>query len=149
MKNRIFIPINVLAYIFVKMSALPRKWRLKLMWLGHTLEDFKDIIEQVRAAGCQYSQYKAKSEASLKMVLPEMAPFTKEELINIPDRFWAVNRITAPGSEEPAPAFLAHMAAPPKAVKNRSYLRDYWAQTLGRPRKEVRKALMDKEAQYL
>lgn len=33
-----------------------RKWRLKLMWLGHTLEDFKDIIEQVRAAGCQYSQ---------------------------------------------------------------------------------------------
>ncbi|MFB5192966.1 hypothetical protein [Alicyclobacillus fastidiosus] len=139
-------------------SALPlykgvvresRKWRLKLMWLGHTLEDFKEIIEQVRAAGCQYSQYKAKSEASLKMILPEMAPFTKEELINIPDRYWAVNRITAPGMEEPAPAFLAHMAAPPKAVKDRSYLRDYWAKTLGRPRKEVRKALMDKEAQYL
>jgi len=126
-----------------------RKWRLKLMWLGHTLEDFKDIIEQVRAAGCQYSQYKAKSEASLRMVLAEMAPFTKEELINLPDRHWAVNRITAPGGQEPAPAFLAHMAAPPKAVKDRSYLRDQWARTLGRPRMAVRRMIADKEAQYL
>lgn len=81
------------------------------------------------------------------MILPEMAPFTKEELMNLPDQHLAVNRITAPSGKPLAPAFLAHMAAPPKAAKDRSY--QHWAKTLGRPRKEVRQMIAYKEAQYL
>lgn len=99
-----------------------RKWRLKLVWLAHNFRDFKGVSKTFKDAGVQYSVYHSSKE-TYQDLLEELAPFELEELLNIPDRFYAVNKISVPGCNKTTPAFLAKMIAPPKPLKNRVSLR--------------------------
>lgn len=109
-----------------------RKWRLKLVWLAHNIRDFKHLTKTIKDAGCQYSVYRSSKE-TYSDLLEELSPFTIDELMNIPDRWYAVNKIVVPDSNITVPAFLAKMSVPPKPIKDRSYRRQECSKLYGQP----------------
>jgi len=109
------------AALWSDMVREARKWRLKLCWLAHNFRDFKSLSKTMKDSGCQYSIYKTSKE-TYQDLLEELAPFEMQDLLSIPDRHWAVNKIVMPGTES-TPSFLAQMAPPPERILDRSHLR--------------------------
>ena len=112
-----------------------RKWRLKLYWSAHNFRDFRALGKTMKDAGCQYSVFRTSKETYHDLA-EELLPFTLEDLIRIPDRFYAVNKVVLPGSPN-TPAFLAKMAPPPVRVKDRSHRREECSRKYGRHIDEV------------
>lgn len=106
-----------------------RKWRLKLYWSAHNFRDFRDIGKTIKDAGCQYSVFRTSKETYHDLA-EELLPFTLEDLIRIPDRYYAVNKVVLPGAPN-TPAFLAKMEPPPEKVKERSYRREACSKKYG------------------
>lgn len=119
-----------------------RKWRLKLYWSAHNFRDFKALGKTMKDAGCQYSVFRTSKE-TYNDLTEELLPFTLEDLIRIPDRFYAVNKMILPGSPN-TPAFLAKMMKPPKKVKDRSYRREYCSRKYGRHIDAVEKDILNR-----
>ena len=112
------------AALWSDMVREARKWRLKLCWLAHNFRDFKSLAKTMKDSGCQYSVYKTSKE-TYQDLLEELAPFEMQDLLNIPDRHWAV---VVPGAES-TPAF--HMALPPERIMDRSHQRADCSKTYG------------------
>lgn len=89
----------------------------------------------MKDAGCQYSVFRTSKEIYHDLA-EELLPFTLEDLIRIPDRYYAVNKVVLPGVPN-TPAFLAQMALPPTRVKDRVYRRQKCSFTYGRHIEEV------------
>lgn len=121
-----------------------RKWRLKLVWLAHNFRDFKDLAKTMKDSGCQYSVYRSSKETYVDL-LEELAPFSLEELMNIPERWHAVNRITVPDVGVSALAFLAKMMPPPAPVRDRSSRRQECSRLFGQPVEVVEADIFQRE----
>jgi len=112
-----------------------RKWRLKLYWSAHNFRDFRALGKTMKDAGCQYSVFRTSKETYHDLA-EELLPFTLEDLIRIPDRFYAVNKVVLPGSPN-TPAFLAKMVPPPARMKDRAHRRVECSRKYGRHIEEV------------
>jgi len=119
-----------------------RKWRLKLYWSAHNFRDFKDLTKTMKDAGCQYSVFRSSKE-TYKDLLEELHPFTMEDLLRIPDRYYAVNKLVLPNTQN-TPAFLAAMAPPPARVRDRSYRRGECSRKYGRHIEDVEKDIWER-----
>lgn len=107
-----------------------RKWGMKMLWLAHKLEDFDHMRKTLKDAGVQYSMYSTSKE-TVRSLTEELHPFTQEELLRIPQQYWAVNSFAQTDQ-----AFLCEMFDV-KKVKDRSYIRKQCSEKYGRPLKEV------------
>lgn len=107
-----------------------RKWRLKLYWSAHNFRDFRSLGKTMKDAGCQYSVFRTSKETYHDLA-EELLPFTLDDLIRIPDRYYAVNKVVLPGAPN-TPAFLAKMSLPPTMVKDRSNRRKECSKKYGR-----------------
>jgi hypothetical protein len=114
-----------------------RKWGMKNFWLAHKLEDFDHMKKTLKDAGVQYSVY-ATSKETAKSLTEELHPFEYEELLRIPQQYWAVNSFAQ--SDQ---AFLCKMFDVEK-VKDRSYLRKRCSEKFGRPLHEVEKEIFER-----
>lgn len=107
-----------------------RKWRLKLYWSAHNFRDFRSLGKTMKDAGCQYSVFRTSKETYSDLA-EELLPFALEDLIRIPDRYYAVNKVVLPGSPN-TPAFLAKMEPPPGLVLDRASRRKECSKQYGR-----------------
>lgn len=107
-----------------------RKWRLKLYWSAHNFRDFKGLTKTMKDAGCQYSVFRSSKE-TYSDLLEELHPFEMEDLLRIPDRYYAVNKLVLPGAAN-TPAFLAAMVSPPQRIKDRGQRRVECSKLFGR-----------------
>ena len=107
-----------------------RKWRLKLYWSAHNFRDFRALGKTMKDAGCQYSVFRTSKETYSDLA-EELLPFILDDLIRIPDRYYAVNKVVLPGSPN-TPAFLAKMEPPPGLALDRAHRREECSRKYGR-----------------
>jgi len=113
------------------------KYRMKLVWLAHSLSQFGEFKSALTDGGCQYTAYKTKTFKQFKELESEFKEFDINELYeDLPKRHVAVNKIYLPESDD-VPSFIASMLPPPKFVKDRSYRRLECSKEFGRPFREV------------
>jgi len=89
----------------------------------------------MKDAGCQYSVFRTSKETYHDLA-EELLPFTLDDLIRIPDRYYAVNKVVLPGAPN-TPAFLAKMTPPLARKKDRVYRRKECSKKYGRHIDEV------------
>ena len=121
-----------------------RKWRLKMMFLAHNFRDFGTLSKTFKDAGMQYSIYSTSKETYLDLA-EELAPFSLEDLLATPSRFYAVNKIVVPDEGVQIPAFLAKMMKPPSLVMDRSYLREKCSSFYGQSVSVVEQDIYERE----
>ena len=121
-----------------------RKWRLKMMFLSHNFRDFGALSKTFKDAGVQYSIYSTSKETYSDLA-EELVPFSLEDLLATPDRWFAVNKIVVPDSGVQVPAFLAKMLPPPKIVKDRGYRRNECSRFYGQSVALVEQDIYDRE----
>lgn len=121
-----------------------RKWRLKMMFLAHNFRDFGTLSKTFKDSGMQYSIYSTSKETYLDLA-EELAPFSLEDLLATPDRWYAVNKIVVPDVGVQIPAFLAKMVKPPGLVKDRSYLREKCSRFYGQSVSLIEQDIYDRE----
>ncbi|MEW5952601.1 MAG: hypothetical protein AB1815_02420 [Bacillota bacterium] len=121
-----------------------RKWRLKLYWSAHNFRDFRSLGKTMKDAGCQYSVFRTSKE-TYQDLAEELLPFTLEDLIRIPDRYYAVNKVVLPGAPN-TPAFLAKMDAPPGSVLDRASRREECSRMYGRHIDAVERDIYERRA---
>jgi hypothetical protein len=124
--------------VWENMAREDRKWKSKSIFLAHNFKDFGELTKTFQDVGIQYSVYSS-SKQTYKDLLEELSPFTLEELMNTPDRYYAVNKIK--GVNGSIPAFLGKMPPPPKQIKDRSYIRNECSEKFGRPFVEVEQSI--------
>jgi len=113
------------------------KYRMKLVWLAHSLSQFGEFKNALTDGGCQYTAYKTKTFKQFKELENEFRPFDIEDLYeNLPKRYVAVNKIYLPNADD-VPAFIGDMLPPPKFIKDRSYRRLECSKLFGRSFREV------------
>ncbi len=113
------------------------KYRMKLVWLAHSLGQFGEFKSALTDGGCQYTAYKTKTFKGFKELESEFKPHDIVELYeDLPKRWVAVNKIYLPESDD-VPAFIGDMLPPPGFVKDRSYRRLECSKNFGRSFKEV------------
>lgn len=121
-----------------------RKWRLKMMFLAHNFRDFGTLSKTFKDSGMQYSIYSTSKETYLDLA-EELAPFSLEDLLVTPDRWYAVNKIVVPDAGVQIPAFLAKMMQPPRLVKDRSFLREKCSRFYGQSVSVVEQDIYERE----
>jgi hypothetical protein len=131
--------------VWEQMMREDRKWRSKSNFLAHNFRDFGDLTKTFQDVGIQYSVFHS-SKQTYKDLLEELSPFTLEELMMIPERYYAVNKLK--GTDESIPTFLGKMPPPPPKIKDRSYLRDRCSKTYGRSFEEVERDIEYKKSVF-
>lgn len=115
------------------------KYRMKLVWLAHSLSQFGEFKTALTSGGAQYTAYKTKSYKEFKELENEFKEFNIEELYqDLPKRWVAVNKIYLPKTDD-VPTFIGDMLPPPRFVKDRSYRRLECSKEFGREFKDVSK----------
>jgi len=113
------------------------KYRMKLVWLAHSLSQFGEFKSALTSGGAQYTAYKTKSFKEFKELENEFKEFDISELYqDLPKRWVAVNKIYLPKSDD-VPSFIGDMLKPVKMVKDRSYRKLECSKEFGREFKEV------------
>lgn len=113
------------------------KYRMKLVWLAHSLSQFGEFKSALTSGGAQYTAYKTKSFKEFKELENEFKEFEIDELYqDLPMRWVAVNKIYLPNVND-TPSFIGDMLPPPKFVKDRKYRRLECCKEFGRSFKEV------------
>lgn len=99
--------------------------------------------------GACITSYKTESLDDLKRFAHAFSPYSNAADLYAahPDKHVAVNKVRLPSGKD-CPAFIAEMQAPPKPIKDRSYIWHLCSERYGRPWKEVRNAIQSKRAQY-
>ena len=126
-----------------------RKYRVKNLFTGHSIDQMGAAANALMDGGAQITSYKTERESELKRFANQFKPYDNvSELYDaLPDKWRAINKVRLPSGKD-APAFIADMVAPPKEVKDRSYVWQKCAEKYGRPWKEVRAAIQDKRSHY-
>jgi len=113
------------------------KYRMKLVWLAHSLNQFGEFKTALTDGGCQYTAYKTKSFKQFKELESEFKEFDIKELYeDLPKRWVAVNKIYLPNADD-VPSFIGDMLPPEKFVKDRGYRKLECSKKFGREFKEV------------
>ena len=113
------------------------KYRMKLVWLAHSLNQFGEFKTALTDGGCQYTAYKTKSFKQFKELESEFKEFDIKELYeDLPKRWVAVNKIYLPNTDD-VPSFIGDMLPPEKFVKDRSYRKLECSKEFGRSFREV------------
>lgn len=113
------------------------KYRMKLVWLAHSLGQFGEFKSALTDGGCQYTAYKTKTFKQFKELESEFKPHNITELYeDLPKRWVAVNKIYLPEADD-VPGFIANMLPPKKYVKDRSYRKLECSKEFGRTFREV------------
>jgi hypothetical protein len=114
-----------------------RKWGMKNIWLAHKMEDFDFMKKTLKDAGAQFSMFSTSKE-TVRSLKEELHPFSEEELQQIPEQFWAVNKFA-----EHDQAFICK-TLPAKKIVDRSHLRAVCSKKYGRPLREVEQEIHEK-----
>lgn len=114
-----------------------RKWGMKNIWLAHKLEDFDFMRKTLKDAGAQFSMFSTSKE-TIRSLKEELHPFTEEELLQVPEQYWAVNKFA-----EHDQAFMCK-TLPVKKIKDRSHLRSSCSKKYCRPLQDVEKEIHEK-----
>lgn len=127
-----------------------RKYRIKNLFTGHAIEQMGKAANALLHGGAQITSYKTEKLSEFERFSHQFKPYTdaKELYDNLPEKWKAVNSVRLP-SGKPCPAFIADMVAPPKEIKDRSYIYELCAKKYGRPWKEVRDTIQAKRDLYL
>jgi len=113
------------------------KYRMKLVWLAHSLNQFGEFKTALTDGGCQYTAYKTKSFKQFKELESEFKEFDIKELYeDLPKRWVAVNKIYLPNADD-VPSFIGDMLPPEKFVKDRGYRKLECSKEFGREFREV------------
>lgn len=126
-----------------------RKYRVKNLFTGHSIDQMGAAANALMDGGAQITSYKTKRLSEFKRFAHSFAPYTDaEELYNaLPEKHTAINSVQLP-SGKTCPAFIADMVAPPKEVKDRAYVWQQSAERYGRPWKQVRATIQKKRQKY-
>jgi hypothetical protein len=126
-----------------------RKYRVKNLFTGHSIDQMGKAADSLLQGGAQITSYKTKSMKDLERFAQDFAPYdnVKELYAALPEKHTAINSVRLP-SGNTCPAFFAHMIAPPKPVKDRGYIWHESAKRYGRPWKEVKTAIQEKRLKY-
>ncbi|HDR3524370.1 hypothetical protein ACTFSJ_27695 [Bacillus cereus group sp. MYBK12-2] len=107
-----------------------RKWGMKNIWLAHKLEDFDFMKKTLKDAGAQYTMF-ATSKETVRSLKEELHPFTEEDLLQIPEQRYAVNKFA-----ESDGSFMSK-TIDLEFVKDRSHIRESCSKKYGKPLNEV------------
>lgn len=145
-------PHKVIKAIEGKLSGTAvefRKYRVKNLFTGHSIDQMGAAADALLDGGAQITSYKTERLSELKRFAHNFAPYDdpKELHAALPDKHVAINKVRLPSGKD-APAFIAEMVAPPKEVKDRSYIWQICAEKYGRPWKEVRDSIQSKRSKY-
>ncbi|AYP68391.1 hypothetical protein HWB91_gp21 [Bacillus phage vB_BboS-125] len=126
-----------------------RKYRVKNLFTGHSIDQMGAAADSLLDGGAQITSYKTERLSELKRFAHNFKPYDDAEALYeaLPDKWKAVNKVRLPSGKD-APAFIADMVAPPKEVKDRSYVWQDCAEKYGRHWKEVRASIQDKRSRY-
>jgi hypothetical protein len=126
-----------------------RKYRVKSLLTGHTIDQLGKAAHAVLAGGAQITSYKTEELKDLDRFAHAFAPYDDARSLYemLPDKHVAVNKVRLPSGKD-CPAFIAEMVAPPKEVKDRRYAWEVSAKKYGRPWKDVRDGIQLKRFIY-
>jgi len=126
-----------------------RKYRVKNLFTGHSIDQMGKAAKSLLDGGAQITSYKTESTDDLKRFSSMFSPYEdyKELYAALPEKHVAINKVRLPSGKN-CPAFIAHMAAPPEEVKDRSYLWQTCAENYGRPWKDVKTYIQEKRGKY-
>ena len=91
----------------------------------------------LKDAGAQFSMFSTSKE-TIRSLKEELHPFTEEELLQVPEQYWAVNKFA-----EDDNAFICK-TLPVEKVRDRSHLREICSKRYGKPLQEVEKEIYEK-----
>jgi hypothetical protein len=130
--------IQASGHILDNMAVELRKYRGKLVILGHGPRQFGKAWEAITDGGFTLSLYKTESESTYRDLAKTIQPFEPDEAYaQLPIRWVAVNKLLAKDAPEGIPAFIGQMLPPRSKVKDRSYLRELCAKQYGTYYKDV------------
>lgn len=126
-----------------------RKYRVKNLLTGHSIDQLGLAKDSLLDGGAQVTSYKTERLSELNRYIHMFKPYDEAtELYDaLPEKYKAVNAIRLP-SGKTCPAFIAEMSPPPPFVKNRSYCWQQNAERYGRPWKQVSSMIHKKRAEY-
>lgn len=126
-----------------------RKYRIKNLFTGHSIDQMGEAANALLDGGAQITSYKTERLSQLERFAHLFKPYdnAKELYSALPEKWTAVNSVRLP-SGKPCPAFIGDMVPPPKEVKDRSYIWEKSARKYGRPWKEVRDQIRSKRNKY-
>ena len=126
-----------------------RKYRVKNLFTGHSIEQMGAAANSLLDGGAQITSYKTERLSELQRFAHVFKPYdnAKDLYESLPEKHHAISSVRLP-SGKTCPAFLAHMVAPPAAVKDRSKCWKQSAEKYGRPWKEVRDQIQNKRQAY-
>jgi hypothetical protein len=126
-----------------------RKYRVKRIYTGHSIEQMGAAAKALLEGGAQVTSYKTEAISDLARFSHLFKPYEDPaELYEmLPDKWVAINKVRLPAAGD-VPAFIGHMLPPPPAVKSREARRQQCAQQYGRHWKEVTAAIQARRQRY-
>jgi len=121
-----------------------RKYRNKMIFLAHSAEQFGKYKAGIYAGGPFFNFFKTELQKTFIDHAEKLTPLEARRLYEqLPKRWVAACKMELPGTDS-LPAFICHMTAPPKPVKDRSYRRAECSKQFGRHWKEVTEYIQGK-----
>jgi len=121
-----------------------RKYRNKMIFLAHSAEQFGKYKAGIYAGGPFFNFFKTELQKTFTDHAEKLTPLEARSLYEqLPKRWVAACKMELPGTDS-LPAFICHMTAPPKPVKDRSYRRAECSKQFGRHWKEVTEYIQGK-----
>ena len=125
-----------------------RKYRVKLLFSGHSLAQMGAAADALKDGGCQFTWYKTENVKAFDELSEQFAPYNPEELYaTLPEKWQAVNKVRLPSGQD-CPAFIAQMMAPPALTRSRENRRKECTRAYGRHWKEVSDYIQTKRLAY-
>ena len=126
-----------------------RKYRVKNLFTGHSIDQMGKAAKSLLEGGAQITSYKTDSLEDLARFSHAFEPYedAKELYAALPEKHVAINKVRLPSGKN-CPAFIAEMVAPPKKVKDRSHIWHDSAVKYGRHWKEVKNLLQSRRNEY-
>ena len=114
-----------------------RKYRNKMIFLAHSAEQFGKYKAGIYAGGPFFNFFKTEFQKTFIDHAEKLTPLEARKLYEqLPKRWVAACKMELPSADS-LPAFICHMTAPPRPVKDRSYRRSQCSEYFGRHWKEV------------
>jgi len=121
-----------------------RKYRNKMIFLAHSAEQFGKYKAGIYAGGPFFNFFKTELQKTFVDHAEKLNPLEARRLYEqLPKRWVAACKMELPGTDS-LPAFICHMTAPPKPVKDRSYRRAECSKQFGRHWKDVTEYIQEK-----
>jgi hypothetical protein len=125
-----------------------RKYRIKLLFSGHSISQMGPAANALKEGGCQFTWYKTENVKAFEELKDQFAPFDPDELYStLPEKWEAVNKVRLPSGHD-CPAFIAKMVPPPLFVRSRENRRQECARQFGRHWKEVYGQIQELRLKY-